>query len=74
MTTEIPNDKLSMAREKLMAQGIDMKWSVFPDGGIVVEYNKLPEGMTEKEAYRQFMDALGYLREGPWVFKVKLKY
>jgi hypothetical protein len=44
------------------------------DLGLAIEYNKLPEGMTEKEAYRQFMDALGYLREGPWIFKVKLTH
>ena len=44
------------------------------DLGLAIEYNKLPEGMTEKEAYRQFMNALGYLREGPWIFKVKLTH
>ncbi len=74
MTTDIPDDKLSTAYKKLREQGIEMKWSAIPERGIVVEYRKLPEGMTEKEAYRQFMNALGYLHEGPWVFKVKLKH
>ena len=73
MTTDIPENKLSIAYEKLQAQGIDMKWSASL-GGTSPAYNKLPEGMTENEAYRQFMNALGYLREGPWVFKVKLKH
>jgi hypothetical protein len=72
MTTIVPEDKLSVAYEKLRAQGIDMKWSAIPERGIVVEYKKLPEGMTEKEAYHRFMDALGYLREGPWVFRIFL--
>lgn len=72
MTTIVPDDELSVADEKLLAQGIDMKWSALPERGIVIDYKKLPEGMTEKEAYHRFMDALGYLREGPWVFRIFL--
>ena len=71
MTTTVPDDELSDAYEKLTIQGIDMKYSAGPSGTFT-EYKKLPEGMTEKEAYHQFMDALGYLHEGPWVFRVFL--
>jgi hypothetical protein len=35
-------------------------------------YKKLPEGMTEQEAYRRFIEALGYVHEGPWVFTVEI--
>lgn len=74
MTTVVPDDRLSMAHDKLLGQGIDMKWSANPEHGITIEYNKLPDGMSEKEAYHHFMDALGYIHEGPWVFNVKLKH
>jgi hypothetical protein len=72
MTTIVPDDELSAAHKKLLAQGIEMKWSAVPERGIVVEYKKLPESMTEKEAYHRFLEALGYLREGPWVFRIFL--
>ena len=72
MTTIVPDDELSVAYEKLLAQGIDMKWSAVPERGIAIEYKRLPEGMTEQEAYHRFMDALGYLREGPWIFRTFL--
>ena len=71
MTTIIPESDLSVAYEKLFAQGIDMKWSA-SQSGTFVEYKKLPEGMTEKEAYRRFLEALGYVRKGPWVFRIFL--
>lgn len=71
MTTPVPEEKLLAAYEKLLGQGIDMKW---PTGqhDTIVEYKKLPEGMTEKEAYRRFLEALGYVRKGPWVFRIIL--
>jgi hypothetical protein len=71
MTTIVPEDKLSVAYETLLAQGVDMQWHS-DEGGTFAEYRSLPEGMTEKEAYHRFMDALGYLREGPWVFRIFL--
>lgn len=70
MTTPIPEEKLSAAYEKLLAQGIDMKWPT--NDGSLLEYKKLPEDMTEKEAYRRFLEALGYIRKGPWVFRIFL--
>jgi hypothetical protein len=71
MTTPIPEEKLSAAYEKLFTQGIDMTW-YSEERGTFTEYKKLPEGMTEKEAYRQFLEALGYIREGPWIFRIIL--
>ena len=73
MTTDIPEDKLSLAYEKLITQGIDMKYSAGP-GGTFIEYKTLPEGMTEKDAYRKFLEALGYVRKGPWIFKLNILY
>ena len=69
MTTDVPEDKLSVAYEKLLAQGIEMTW-YSKERGTFIEYKSLPEGMTEKEAYHRFMDALGYLRQEPWVFRI----
>ncbi|HEX5941864.1 MAG TPA: hypothetical protein VFY66_06270, partial [Anaerolineales bacterium] len=73
MTTDIPEDKLSIAYEKLIRQGIDMKYSAGA-GGTFIEYKTLPEGMTEKAAYRKFLEALGYVRKGPWIFKLNFLY
>jgi hypothetical protein len=73
MTTDIPEDKLSIAYEKLITQGIDMQYSAGP-GGTFIEYKTLPEGMTEKDAYRKFLEALGYVRKGPWIFKLNFFY
>jgi len=30
--------------------------------------SKLPEGMDQQEAYQRYLEALGYLYPGPWVF------
>ena len=37
------------------------------------EYKKLPSGMSEQEAYRKFIGALGYIYNGQWEFNVQLK-
>ena len=71
MTTDVPEHKLSAAYEKLLAQGIDMTW-YSKERGTFPEYKTLPTDMTEKEAYRQFLEALGYVRKGPWVFRIFL--
>lgn len=65
----IPEDEIAAAREKLLPQGIDMDWEVVDHGAGPV-YNKLPEGMKEQEAFQLFMEALGYIYQGPWEFKV----
>ena len=71
MTTPVPANDLSAADKKLLAQGIDIEWST-SQSGTVMEYKKLPEDMTEKEAYRSLLEALGYVRKGPWIFRILL--
>jgi hypothetical protein len=71
MTTTISEDKLSAAYEKLLLQGIDVKWHS-DEKGTFLKYNKLPDGLTEKDAYHEFMKALGYVHEGPWIFRIWL--
>jgi hypothetical protein len=41
-------------------------------GGGGPMFKKLPDGMTEQQAYRRFIEALGYVHEGPWVFTVEI--
>ncbi|HRQ21913.1 MAG TPA: DUF4179 domain-containing protein [Anaerolineales bacterium] len=70
----IPEDEIAAAREKLIPQGIDIGWEVvsFPGGGggSGPVYSKLPDGMTEIEAYQLFLEALGYIHQGPWEFRI----
>lgn len=73
MPEVIPQDELAIAREKLLAQGIDMDWQVFSGnggGGAGPVYNSLPTGMSEEEAYAKFIEALGYVHYGPWEFTI----
>jgi hypothetical protein len=71
MPEVIPADQLSVAYPRLLAQGIDMEWHI-QDHGAYPEYKKLPAGMTEQEAMRKFIEALGYTHQGPWIFNVTL--
>ena len=67
----IPQAELDVSLAKLREQGIEMTYSVtrgVGGGGGGPEYTQLPEGMTQKEAYDRFMDALGYRVPGSWVF------
>jgi len=70
-----PQADVQRAREQLLREGIDMDWMTFTGdggGGGGPIYKKLPTGMTELEAYRRFIEALGYVHEGPWVFTVEI--
>jgi hypothetical protein len=67
----VPEEDLALAYEKLKAKGIDLEWHHL-DHGAYGEYKKIPQGMTEQEAFRQFVQALGYVYPGEWVFKVPL--
>jgi hypothetical protein len=70
-----PESDVKRALEELLREGIDMDWMTFTGdggGGGGPMYKKLPEGMTEQEAYRRFIEALGYVHEGPWVFTVEI--
>ena len=76
MPEAIPDAQAQSALQKLRAEGIEMDWMTFTGtggGGGGPVYKKLPEGVTEAEAYRRFLDALGYVRKGPWVFTLELK-
>jgi hypothetical protein len=67
-----PEAEVNRALEELLREGIDMDWMTFTGdggGGGGPMYKKLPAGMTKQEAYRRFIDALGYVHEGPWVFR-----
>ncbi|HEX2995047.1 MAG TPA: hypothetical protein VHP14_09485, partial [Anaerolineales bacterium] len=59
------------AYKELQAQGINMEWHQ-SDHVVYAEYKKLPEGMTEADAFHQFAQALGYIYPGTWVFDVPL--
>jgi hypothetical protein len=70
-----PEAEVNRALEELLREGIDMDWMTFTGdggGGGGPMFKKLPEGMTEQEAYRRFIEALGYVHEGPWVFTVEI--
>lgn len=72
----IPDDEIAAARGKLLPQGIDIGWEVVSSpsggGGSGPVYNKIPDGMTEQEAYRLFIEALGYIYTGPWEFTTEV--
>lgn len=71
MPEVIPEEELAAAYERLKAEGIDMEWHTV-DHGAYPEFKSLPAGMTEEEAYRQFIKALGYVHPGTWTFEVPL--
>jgi hypothetical protein len=71
----IPDADVRKALQELNAQGIQMDWMTFSGnggGGGGPVYRKLPPGMTEDEAYRRFVGALGYNLPGPWVFTLQI--
>ncbi len=72
MPEVIPAEDLAMAYERLNAEGIEMEWHIV-DHGAYPEWKKLPAGMSEQEAYRQFIRALGYIHPGTWTFELQLK-
>jgi Tol biopolymer transport system component len=72
MPEVIPEERLATAfRELEQWEGIVMEWHVV-DHGAYPEYKKLPPGMSEQEAYRRFVGALGYIYNGQWEFNVQL--
>lgn len=72
MPEVIPEDRLRAALKQLRDwESIDMEWRAV-DHGTQVEYKKLPAGMTEQQAYRKFVEALGYVYYGQWTFDVQL--
>ncbi len=67
----IPDEEIKAVQEKLKARGIEMDYSTFTSnsgGGGGVIFKTLPDGMSQKEAYQRYLEALGYVLPGPWVF------
>jgi hypothetical protein len=72
---DIPNDQIQAARQKLLAQGIDLDLvtsSGNGGGGGGLEINKKPAGMTDDQAQQLFYEALGLYHLGPWTFTVAI--
>jgi hypothetical protein len=70
-----PNDQLQAARQKLLAQGIDMDWVTSSGnggggGGPVITTK--PAGMTDDQVMQLFNEAMGYYYPGPWNFTVDI--
>jgi hypothetical protein len=72
----IPEDQIQAARQKLLAQGIDMDWVTSSGngggGGGPVIHQK-PDGMTDEQVMTLFYEAMGYYYPGPWTFSVDIK-
>ena len=71
MPEVIPEEDIAVAKESLEAQGIDMEWHTV-DHGAYPEFKHLPIGMSKNEAYQEFIEALGYVHPGTWIFDVPL--
>jgi hypothetical protein len=73
----IPDAEIKAAQEKLRAEGIEMDYTTSSSagggGGGGPIFSKLPEGMDQQEAYQRYLEALGYLYPGPWVFTVDIQ-
>ena len=75
MPEGFPDEKINAAITQLKAEGIDMSFftsSGSGGGGGGYTFNAKPEGMTDEEAYHKFMEALGFIYTGPWVFTVQI--
>lgn len=72
MPESIPANQIAEARKALKNwEDIDMEWHIV-DHGAYPEWKKLPTGMSEQEAYRKFIGALGYIYNGQWEFNLQL--
>ena len=71
-----PQAELDAAFAILKQEGIEMRYVSMQGtggGGSTWKYDKLPEGMTERQAYDRLFDELGYRSPGPWVFTFEYK-
>ena len=71
----VPDDQLQAALAKLKAQGIEMSVTTSSGsggGGGGYTFTAKPDGMSDDEAYQKYLEALGYIYPGPWVFTVQL--
>lgn len=71
----IPDAEIKAAQEKLKVQGIELDYDTWVSGGggggpLLTQ---LPEGIGQQEAYQRYLEALGYLYPGPWVFTLDIQ-
>jgi hypothetical protein len=75
MPEVVPDDQLQAALAKLKAEGIEMSVtssSGSGGGGGGYTFTAKPDGMSDEEAYRKYIEALGNVYPGPWAFTVQL--
>ena len=72
----VPAAELAAAREILHAQGIEITYEIWESagggGGGGVQFIMLPLGMDWETANHKYLEALGYIYDGPWVFTIDL--
>ena len=71
----IPDDQIVAAQETLRREGIEMNYYSMSNGNGGASgprFTTLPEGMSFEEAFQRFMDVLGYIQPGPWVFTLEI--
>ena len=70
----LPDAELQAAREILRTQGIEFDTTIFSSaaggGGGGITFTRLPDGMSWQDAYDKYLEALGYVYSGPWVFRL----
>lgn len=72
----IPDDAMKVAQAKLKAQGIEVDYTTSHSnsgGGGGPIFKTIPGGMTQQEAYQRYLEALGYVHTGPWVFTFEVQ-
>lgn len=72
----IPEDQVKQAVETLRLEGIEMDWMTVAGsggGGAGPSFKKLPAEINEQEAYYRFLNALGNIHKGPWIFTINLE-
>jgi len=72
----IPDAVVKEAQEQLKKEGIELEYVTFTGnggggGGPVIK--KKPEGMSDEEAYQHFIEALGFVYKGPWIFTMDIQ-
>ena len=75
MPEVVPDDQLQAALAKLKAEGIEMSVTTSSGsggGGGGYTFTAKPDGMSDDEAYRKYLEALGYIYPGPWLITAQL--
>jgi hypothetical protein len=75
MPEGFPAERINATLTKLRTEGIDMTFFMSNGsggGGGGYSFNRKPEDMSDEEAYHKFLEALGFIYAGPWVFTVTI--